>query len=257
MFGSDDTKKRKLEAAYGKGMEKARQTGAVQGLTDSMASLVLPDSMGTEEYQSYRAGYNDYVSSEQSKRPASSFKETAPLDASEKAWYSLCDSSDFIPEEIASRYQEALFARGKHVTIVVGLRDFTQHTCPRCGARGHFKIHFLGRLRHSSCGWEGYMGTGSYIAFQFTRVIHSSIYAGGSMKDDADRKGDRAGGWMGGILAFVIVGEFRALLAIVLIPLHLVVSLCHPGQSREELVRRAAWGHCLRWSESGGTRSRM
>ncbi len=240
MFENKDAKKRKLEAAYGKGMEKARQTGAVEGFTDAMASLILPDSMGTEEYQSYRQGYHDYVSSEQAKGRASSPKEAAPLDASEKTWYALCNSSDFIPEEIVSRYQEALFARGKHVTIAVGLSDFTAHVCPRCVASGQFKTHFLGRLRHPSCGWTGYIGTGSYIAFQFAQTIHSGIRAGGSVKEDADKKGEKHS-WVTGLFVFLFVGVFRAAAAVVLVPLHLHISLCDPGQTKDELVKRAAW----------------
>jgi hypothetical protein len=234
MFGSDDTKKRKLEAAYGKGMEKARQTGAVQGLTDAMASLVLPDSMGTEEYQSYRAGYNDYISSNDAKpRP------TAPtaLDPSEKAWYGLCNSTDFIPDELVDYYKAALFARGNQAAFVVGLSKFTSHECPRCGVKGQFRVHFLGHLRHPSCGWDGYMGTGSYVGFQFAQTIHSGVRAGGSVKEDADNKGEKHT-WVTGLFAFLSVGVLRAAAAVVLIPLHCVAALFHPDQTKSDVATR-------------------
>jgi hypothetical protein len=58
------------------------------------------------------------------------------------------------------------------------------------------------------------------------------------MKDEADRKGDRSGGWIYGIFGFLFVGVFRAALAVVLIPLHAVVTLCQPDQTRPQTVTR-------------------
>jgi hypothetical protein len=69
--------------------------------------------------------------------------------------------------------------------------DFHAHTCPKCGEQGQFKIHFLGRLEHPECHWTGYMGTGSYIGFQISQILHSGMRAGVGMKEDSDRKGDR------------------------------------------------------------------
>jgi hypothetical protein len=69
------------------------------------------------------------------------------------------------------------------------------------------------------------MGPGGYIVFQIGQVFHSGIRAGGSMKDDADRKGDRSGGIVYGIFAFLFVAVFRAALAVVLIPIQAIVSL--------------------------------
>ncbi len=84
------------------------------------------------------------------------------------------------------------------------------------------------------------MGTGSYIEFQFAQIIHSGIRAGGSVKEDADNKGERHT-WVTGLFVFLFVGVFRAVAAVVLVPLHLLVSICHPGQSKEDLVKRTAW----------------
>ncbi len=50
-----ENKERRLKAAYGKGMEKARQSGALEQIGEGMVNLILPDSMGAEEYQSYKA----------------------------------------------------------------------------------------------------------------------------------------------------------------------------------------------------------
>jgi hypothetical protein len=61
------------------------------------------------------------------------------------------------------------------------------------------------------------------------------------MKDEADKKGDRHT-WVDGVFGFLFGSVFRAMAAVVLVPLHIVVSICHhPGQSKEELLKRAAW----------------
>jgi hypothetical protein len=163
-------------------------------------------------------------------------KQTQPsrrsLSDLERAWYWLCDSSEFIALEIANQYTTALRAQGSTVAMVIGLSDFTDATCPRCGCRGQFKVHFLGRINHPACGWIGYMGTGSYIGHQLMQIMHSGYRAGGSMKNDADRKGDTSGGWVYGIFAFVAVAFYRALLAVVLIPVHMIVALSHPKETK-------------------------
>jgi hypothetical protein len=227
MFESNDAKKRKHEAAYGKGKGKARRTGAVEGFVDGMTSLILPDSMGTKEYQSYRAGYHNEAGSGVN-RPPSAHEQPSTLDASEKAWYGLCNSSEFIPEEIVEHYQQALAAGGHQVAYVVGLIKFTAHVCPRCGARGQFKIHFLGCLRHPECEWSGYMKTGFYIGYQIAQIFHTGARAAGGMKEEADRKGE-SHGWVGATFGFLFVAVFRAVAAVVLIPLHCIVALFDPG----------------------------
>jgi hypothetical protein len=155
----------------------------------------------------------------------------------ESAWFGLCDSSDFIPKDIVDYYVAALSAEGSHAEIVVGLSDFVGHTCPKCKAEGQFKVHFLGRLEHPACHWAGYMGTGSYIGFQITKILHSGIRAGGSMKEDSDKKGE-SGGWIYAIFGFLFIGMFRAALAVVLIPLHTIVALCQPKQAKSDVVMR-------------------
>jgi hypothetical protein len=143
----------------------------------------------------------------------------------EKAWYGLCDSSKFISEEIGEHFVSRLKAAGKHAAVVVGLSKFTRQTCPKCGEQGQFKIQFLGHLEHPPCGHQWYVGPGSYIGFQFEQIFHTGIRPGGAIKEDADRKDDRAGGWIQGILVFLCVAVFRAVLAVALIPIQAIVSL--------------------------------
>ncbi len=240
MFESEEIKKRKREEAYWKGVEKARQTGALEGFMDAMADLVVPDSMGTEEYKAYKQGYRDVASGKIKGKTSAPKTQEKPitLDVSEKAWYALCDNSDFMSDETVRHYSEALRAGSHHVAFVIGLSGFTGYRCPRCGEPGQFKIRFLGRIAHPVCGWSGYMGTGAYIGHQLAQIFHTGIRAGGSMKDDADRKGDRSGGWIYGIFTFLFVGVFRAALAVVLIPLHILVALFQPDQTKSELVTR-------------------
>jgi hypothetical protein len=226
-------------AAYGKGKKDAVHTNPAEHFLDGMASLVLPDSLGTTEYQSRRAGYGDYFEKEHPKATPPPQKET-PIDPSEKAWFALCEASKFIPDAIVSQYQRVLLAQGNQGSFHVGLSKFTAHTCPRCGAVGQFRVHFLGRLQHPDCGWEGYMGTGSYIGFQFLQTLHTGYRAGGGIKAQGDKKGEQHT-WVSALFGFVIVAIFRAAAAVVLIPIHIIVSLCQPAQPREERLQRLAW----------------
>src|ERR1035441_3631516 len=148
-------------------------------------------------------------------RPPAEGRKAPPREAAgssatplEKEWYGICNGSDFIPKHIVDYYVAALSAEGSHAAIVVGLSDFTARTCPKCGDEGQFKIHFLGRLDHPEpgCNWTGYMGTGSYIGFQIVKILHCGIRAGGSMKEDSDKKGE-SGGWINAIFGFLFVGD--------------------------------------------------
>jgi hypothetical protein len=225
VFESEEAKQRKLEEAYGKGIAKARETGALEGLLEAMGELVVPDSMGTEEYQSYKKGYHDVmIGKVKGKSTARLPEKEVSLTALEKAWYGLCNRNDFIYPEVVRRYRDQLYALGKHVTVTIGLHDFTEAQCPKCTEPGYYKIHFLGQLKHPECGTGWYMGPGGYIGFQFASVFHSGIQAGGSMKEDSDRKG-QSGGWISGIFGFLFVAILRAALAFVLIPIQAVVSL--------------------------------
>lgn len=241
MFESEDYRKRKLEEAYGKGVEKARQTGALEDYMDAMATLVLPDSMGTEEYQSYRRGYHDYMSGKIKRQAPAPPRVEKPiaLDASDKAWYELCDTSEFIQEEIIRYYKDQLVANGHHVAFVIGLSDFTEHICPTCGAQGQFKIHVLGRLNHpGTCGWEGYMKTGHYTRHQIAQIFHTGIRAGAAMKDEVDKKPDRTGNWIYAVFGFLFVAVFRAAAAVVLVPLHCIAALFQPRQTTGDIAIR-------------------
>ncbi len=75
------------------------------------------------------------------------------------------------------------------------------------------------------------MRTGPYIGHQVVQIFHIGIRAGGSAKDDADRKGDRGGGWILGILGFLFGTMFRATLAVVVIPIHIIVVLTQSKKS--------------------------
>lgn len=173
--------------------------------------------------------------------PRAAHVEPTPVLTSdlEKGWYRLCNSSDFIPESTVEQYTSQLKATRNHAAIAVALSDFTGETCPKCGSRGQFKIHFLGSLRHPECTASWYVGPGTYILYQFGQVFHSGIRAGGSMKDDADRKGDRSGGIINAIFGFLFVAVFRAALAVVLIPIQAVVSLAQSKPAGPGGVSRA------------------
>jgi hypothetical protein len=78
------------------------------------------------------------------------------------------------------------------------------------------------------------MRTGSYVGHQLAQIFHTGVRAGGAMKEDADSKGDRSGGWIGGILVFLVTAIFRAALAVVLIPVHIIAVLCQPKPAQSQ-----------------------
>jgi hypothetical protein len=153
--------------------------------------------------------------------PAPILTAGPPATDVEKAWYLLCDRSDFLDQQTVEQFT----ARLKPVPIAVGLHNFTAETCPVCGSRGQFRIRTLGSLKHSGCGAHWYMRPGGYMAYQVGQIFHVGARAGGSMKDDAYRKGDRTGGIVNGIVGFLFGAVFRAALAVALIPIQAGISL--------------------------------
>ncbi|MGA2269466.1 MAG: hypothetical protein ABSH44_13435 [Bryobacteraceae bacterium] len=228
--------------AYRAGYEKGRHDNIADAVADAFFGMLRDDPGGY-----YAAGYCDGArgrpfkvhGSKDATKPARKPNSPSLPSPLESQWYALCDGLEFIPKEIVDRFVGALNAAGSQVAAVIGLSPFTSHTCPRCGRSGHFRIHFLGRLTHpGACGWEGYMKTGSYIGHQIAQVFHTGIRAGGAMKDEADKKPDRSGSWMQGVLGFLFAAVFRAFAAVVLIPLHTIVALCQSEQAKSDIVTR-------------------
>jgi hypothetical protein len=185
--------------------------GYANGKKDTLGGMLAQVTMGMlrdDPGGFYTAGYRDGSAGKKFSPPAPTVKQpaakaatpSAPASDLEKSWYRLCNSSEFISKEVADWFIEQLNATGKHVAIVVGLDDFMDASCPQCSSVGQFKIHFLGRLNHPGCR-SSYMGTFSYAAFQLAQVLHTGIRAGGSMKDESDRKGER-GGWIHALFGF-------------------------------------------------------
>ncbi len=225
--------------AYRDGYRKGLEATVGHHLAEATIGIMRDDPGGY-----YAAGFKDGSNRKKFSPPAPAPSAPPPnstkstLSDLEREWYGLCNSSVFIPDYVAKYYIAALQAEGYHAAIAVGLSNFTGQACPRCAANGYFKIAFLGRIRHPDCQWSGFMGTGSYIGFQISQVFHSGIRAGGAMKDDADRKGDRHGGIVNAIVGFLFVGVFRAALAVVLIPLHTIFALFQSGQTAGDIVVR-------------------
>jgi uncharacterized protein YecT (DUF1311 family) len=229
------------EDAYREGYEKGR-TDNLGGRLAEVTMGVLRDDPGGY----YDAGYYDGAGGRKfnvhgSKDTTRRSPSTAPSLPSllDSQWYRLCDESEFIPKETVDRCVAILHDAGCQVAAIIGLSPFTGHTCPRCGRSGHFRIHFLGRLRHpGACGWDGYMKTGSYIGHQIAQVFHTGIRAGGAMKDEADKKPDKRGNWIYAVIGFLFVAMFRAATAVVLIPLHCIAALLQAGQTTADIATR-------------------
>lgn len=85
------------------------------------------------------------------------------MDETEQAWYRLCSTAEFIPEQTVKDYRRALPRRLRGQAMTEGLREFTETRCPLCGARGRFRVGPMGRLAHPQCtSWQ--MPTGAYVA---------------------------------------------------------------------------------------------
>ncbi|HEY6253714.1 MAG TPA: ankyrin repeat domain-containing protein [Candidatus Angelobacter sp.] len=231
---------------YRRGYEKGRADNLADNVGEAVFGLLRDDPSG-----SFAAGYRDGAAGRKFCPPPDENEDssTLPLPVGstaselERAWYRLCNSSGFIPDGIVKQYICALQSSSESgsVAIAVGLSNFASYTCPRCGACGYFKIHFLGRLYHAGqCGWAGYLALGSYMAFQFRQIIHSGVRFGGSMKADAETKADRSGGWIYGITGFLFATIFRAAATIVLVPIHIIVAVWQKHKTTAQMVSRIA-----------------
>jgi len=211
---------------YAEGYAKGRSTNLADATGDAIFGLLRDDPGGY-----FSAGYSDGSGGRKFNPPSDAGQKPRPQQSSgssaselERSWFRFCDASEFISEEIVKRFSTALSAEGSYAEFMVGLSPFAEYTCPRCASRGQYRVHFLGELKHPTCGWSGYMRTGPYIGHQVVQIFHTGARAGGSAKDDMDRKGDQ-GGWVLGIFGFLFGAVFRAALAAVVIPLHIAVVL--------------------------------
>jgi hypothetical protein len=214
--------------AYRKGYEKGRTDDLGGRLAEATMGIGRDDPGGH-----FAAGYYDGAAGKKFNPPSgkddkSPRQEPAgpPAPEWERSWYRFCDSSEFIPKAVAQDYARRLREAGANpVAYTIGLHDFYEQSCPKCGAVGHFKGHLFGEVKHPDCETHWYVSPGSYIAHQIAAIYHSGVRAGASMKDDADRKGDKSGGCIYAVFGFVFVAVLRAALAVLLIPIQAIVSL--------------------------------
>jgi uncharacterized protein YecT (DUF1311 family) len=212
--------------AYREGYEKGRAANLAGHVGEAMFIMMRDDPGGY-----YAAGYSDGAAGKKFQLPVrASASRPVIADVSvneeERAWFRLCDSSEFISISLANEHWERLkAAKSNPAVYIIGLHPFFESSCPHCGEEGHFKGRFLGWVRHPQCGCTWYVRPLCYMGKQLAGVYHSGLRAGGSVKEQADRKGDRFGGWMQGFLAFYIVAALRLMLALLLIPIQAAVSL--------------------------------
>jgi hypothetical protein len=89
----------------------------------------------------------------------------------ELALISYRDNTDFIPDAKIEQFKTALKEEGNYQTLVEALKSFYQYACPKCGERGFYKYHFLGRFSHSKCGCSWFIEPGKYIRVQLDGVM--------------------------------------------------------------------------------------
>ena len=144
--------------------------------------------------------------------------------ANELEFMDLCRKNVFIAEDVLAVFRDTLAAEGNTDTYNYGLEGFSSETCPNCGATGEFKPGFLGRLKHPDCGLTWYMPTGRYAICQLKSCARVGVDIAVEGDADARKKGEKQG-CIAAAASFVFGAILRFLVAIVLIPIQLVVSL--------------------------------
>lgn len=146
------------------------------------------------------------------------------LTQTQSNFYSYCDSHDYISESVLEEFRNKLEAEGNQHTLLFGLKKFVSDFCPKCGANGAFKFHFLGKLKHPDCGFSWYVDPGSYIGKQLKAVVSSGVEASFEMGDSTERRGEKAG-CLTAIFGFLCGVSIRLPFALLMIPIQAVVSL--------------------------------
>ena len=195
---------------YRDGYEKGQKDNIAGNLGEVMTGILRDDPGGhfAAGYRDGGAGKKLSPPSDTTPKPHSTQRKESTASDLEKEWYRLCNGTDFIPKETVHRYVSALRAEGSHVAIVVGLSDLTGQL-PRCGSEGQFKIHFLGSPTPRPMRLEWLHGN---------RLLHRPPNSSGlphrhsrgkAMKEEADKKPDKSGNWIYGVLGFLFAAVFR------------------------------------------------
>ena len=142
-------------------------------------------------------------------------------------FYQLCDRNDYLSPEQVEHHKGVLEQLGSdgHQTFSIALEKFLDDVCPKCDAKGLFKFHFMGQLKHRpGCEWSWYVGPGTYAAAQMSGVFRAGAEMGGGMMADAEKK-QESGGCIYAIFGFIFGALFRLVFAVLMIPVQAVVSL--------------------------------
>ncbi|MBU1172882.1 MAG: hypothetical protein KKD44_25260 [Proteobacteria bacterium] len=133
---------------------------------------------------------------------------------------------DFVPTETIEDYGARLENEGNEHTLIYVLNDFKLAECPRCGTAGAYKWHFLGKLNHPECGYAWFVTPGNYIGAQIKGVFRTGMDLGGSLGDDADKKGEgAASGCLSIVIGFLMGAMFRLPFALAMIPIQALARL--------------------------------
>lgn len=144
------------------------------------------------------------------------------LTPKQAAFYQFCGAQEFIAPDQLELWRQELEKEGNLQTVGFGLEEFLETACQSCGASGHFRWHFLGRMSHPGCGWSWYADPGTYIVEQFRRSFRAGMEVGADAASDS-RGG--ASGCLGGLFGFLIGSITRLTFAVFLLPVQAVVSL--------------------------------
>jgi len=125
---------------------EAYRAGYEKGKKDSLGGRMAEVTMGVMRDDPggyFAAGYSDAAAGRKFQLPAPKQRSppvstTVSISDEERAWFQLCDRSEFISLSVAKEYHERLLAAHANPTVyMIGLHPFYELSCPKCGEAGY------------------------------------------------------------------------------------------------------------------------
>lgn len=138
-----------------------------------------------------------------------------------------CENHEFISLSDVNDFKERLEKEDHLSTFSYHIGKFKSTICPKCAAAGFFKWNFLGKFKHTGCGYEWYSDTGTYAKKQMLDVL--AFWSEMVFSPFADPKNsfmEKIGiACLMAMLSIFVVVMFRLPLALVMIIIQAIVSL--------------------------------
>ena len=140
--------------------------------------------------------------------------------------FDLAKKNDFIPADESNEIFRRFVSEGNKSTFNYVFENFMENVCPNCGAKGLFKFHTFGNLKHSKCSCSWYISPGQYTSIQLKKSFRAGMDFGGHTMGSAvedEKKGKKSSTFLGPLFAFIIGTIFRLIFAIISIPIQIII----------------------------------